>query len=238
MIEFVERSDVGRHYLHERRVRLSDAGPDGRLRADGLARYLQDVAGDDWDDTGVTSEDTWVVRRTTVRVAAGGRWPLLGEQVTLTTWCAGWGAAWAERRTDVAVAGETVIECAALWVPIDPTGHPLRLRDEFFQVYAEAAQGRKVSGRVRVVPIPEGAERRPWSFRRADLDIVGHVNNAVQWAPLADIARTQVKYASWIHRGPIEAEDEVVLAFDNAHLWLLVDNSVRVAGEFRVEGAH
>ena len=110
MTEFVSRPAEGRRYTHRRQVRLSDAGLDGVLRLDGLARYLQDAASDDWADSGLDQSETWVVRRTALRLAGGGRWPELGEQVALTTWCAGTGAAWAERRTDIEVDSAVVIE--------------------------------------------------------------------------------------------------------------------------------
>ena len=124
MIEFIAFEARGRSFSAQRRVRLSDADSEGTLRPDGVARYLQDVATDDWDDTGVASDDTWVVRRTAWRVAPGGRWPLLGEMLTMTTWCSGTGAAWAERRTDLSHGEETLIEAVALWVPVDLSGRP------------------------------------------------------------------------------------------------------------------
>ena len=85
MTEFVPRPTTGRLYSHERRVRLSDAGPDAGLRLDGVARYLQDAATDDWADSGLSPEGTWVVRRTALQVASGGRWPRLGETVAVGT---------------------------------------------------------------------------------------------------------------------------------------------------------
>jgi len=109
VIEFVPLSDEGRRFSTNRRVRLSDCGPDGQLRLDGVARYLQDIGSDDWDDVDASSEYTWVVRRTAIRLADGARWPALGEWVTLTTWCGGTGAAWAERRTNIALSDEVMV---------------------------------------------------------------------------------------------------------------------------------
>ncbi len=166
MTEFVSRPAEGRRYTHRRQVRLSDAGLDGVLRLDGLARYLQDAASDDWADSGLDQSETWVVRRTALRLAGGGRWPELGEQVALTTWCAGTGAAWAERRTDIEVDSAVVIEAVALWVSLDAVGRPLRLRQAFFDVYGEAATGRRVSGRVPPAPEPSSSTARPWAIRR------------------------------------------------------------------------
>ncbi len=213
-------------------MRLSDADSEGTLRPDGVARYLQDVATDDWDDTGVASDDTWVVRRTAWRVAPGGRWPLLGEMLTMTTWCSGTGAAWAERRTDLSHGEETLIEAVALWVPVDLSGRPRRVRVDFFDVYGEAANGRRVPGRVPAPEIADDALRRPWPLRRADLDVVGHVNNAAIWYALSEIASARLTSASITHHGAVEGNDAVTLASGEGHLWLIVDGDVRVSGEF------
>ena len=64
MIEFVAFADRGRSFTKQRQVRLSDADPRGTLRPDGVVRYLQDVATDDWSDVAMDAVDTWVVRRT------------------------------------------------------------------------------------------------------------------------------------------------------------------------------
>ena len=171
VIEFVALPDFGRRYSGEFRVRLGDADASGILRLDGVARVLQDVATDDWEDTGLESTDTWVVRRTTIRVAEGGRWPRYKEVLTVTTWCGGTGAAWAERRTNISAKGQLLVEAVALWVPVDPSGHPVRIKPAFFDVYGEAMQGRKVSGRIATPEVADDAEILEWPLRRADLDI-------------------------------------------------------------------
>src|SRR5674476_98822 len=139
VIEFIPFEGRGRSFRAQRRVRLSDADIDGVLRPDGVARFLQHGATEDWDDTGVVTDDSWVVRRTALRVAPDGRWPLLGETISMTTWCTGTGAAWAERRTNLCPGEQTLTEAVALWVPVDSSGHPRRIRSDFFDVYGEAA---------------------------------------------------------------------------------------------------
>ena len=69
MIEFVPLGDRGRRFTSQVIVRLSDANPTGALRLDGVARFLQDVATEDWEDTGIVSDYVWVVRRAVVRRA-------------------------------------------------------------------------------------------------------------------------------------------------------------------------
>ncbi|MHB1089088.1 MAG: acyl-[acyl-carrier-protein] thioesterase [Acidimicrobiales bacterium] len=234
MIEFVPTPDRGRTFTLELPVRLSDTGPDGLLRLDGIARYLQDVATDDWDSTGIVSDDTWVVRRTALRSVLTGRWPVLKDKVALTTWCGGAGAAWAERRTDLYVDDELLVQSVALWVPIDPQGHPVRVRPSFFDVYGEAMQGRKVSGRVSVTAPPPGTESTPWPLRRSDLDVVGHVNNAAVWQAVSEVVSGPVASVEVIHHGPVEGGNDVRLVRGEGSMWLLVGDEVRVAAHYSV----
>jgi acyl-ACP thioesterase len=232
VIEFVPRPARGRRYTGGRRVRLSDAGPDGVLRLDGVARYLQDAASDDWAESGLDPSDTWVVRRTALRVAHGGRWPALGETVTLTTWCGGAGPAWAERRTDLEVDGRLMVEAVALWVSLDRSGRPSRLGKEFHVVYGEAVAGRRVPGRVPTAPVPADATTRPWPIRRADLDVVGHVNNAAVWAAVTEVVDRPVGSAALTHHGSVEHGHALTLATKPGRLWLVADSEVRASAEF------
>jgi acyl-ACP thioesterase len=233
MTEFVPRPDHGRRFSHRRLVRLSDAGPDARLRLDGVARYLQDVATDDWAGTGLDPDDTWLVRQTTMRLAPGGRWPELGEEVAVVTWCGGIGPAWAERRSDLEVDGEIVVETVALWVPVDRSGRPQRLRQEFHDVYAEAAGGRRIPGRIHPSSPPDGADSKPWAVRQADLDIIGHANNAAAWAAVTEVADGRVQFATLSHHGALNPEDDVRLVATSGRMWLMVGDDVRLSGEVR-----
>lgn len=232
MIEFVLPSDEGRHYRGTFSVRLGDADSSGQLRLDGVARILQDVATDDWDDTGIAATETWVVRRTAVRVANGGRWPRYKERLTVTTWCGGFGAAWAERRTDIAVDDKLLVQAAALWVPVDATRHPVRLRPLFFEIYGGAMRGRKVPGRVDRSALDADAVLRPWPLRRADLDILGHVNNAAVWQAVTEVVVGPVNSVTVTHHGPIESGHEVTLASSPGALWLLVNGVIAVSATF------
>ncbi len=232
MTEFVPLGEVGRRYSGRFLVRLGDADSAGVLRLDGVARMLQDVATDDWDDTGIASTDTWVVRRTSIRTARGGRWPCYKDELTLTTWCGGSGAAWAERRTNVYDHDELLLEAAAIWVPISPSGYPVRISPTFFDVYGAAMRGRKVSGRVAAPVVPDGVSTRPWPLRRADLDIVGHVNNAAVWQALTEVVSSPVAWVNVTHHGPVESGHEVTLANTARSLWLLVDGEVKVSADF------
>lgn len=228
-IEFVPPHGSGRRYREDFRVRLADTYANGQLRLDAAARFLQDIATDDWDDTGIGDEDTWVVRRTAMRVVEGGNWPNYKDTLTLETWCGGYGAAWAERRTNFYFEGKLLLEAISLWVPIDDRGVPQRLRPSFFEVFGEALNGRKISGKVATPELDSAAIRQPWPLRHADLDIVGHVNNAAIWQAITEVVEGEVREVAVMHHGPVEAGHIVELAHTPGHVWLVVDGEPRVS---------
>jgi acyl-ACP thioesterase len=233
VVEFVPLGPNGRRYRGEYVIRLGDADEHGRLRLDGAARFLQDVGTDDWTDAIAHSDVTWVVRRTSIRLADGARWPRYLDHVTLTTWCAGSGAAWAERRTNFEYEGELSLETVALWVCVDASGHPVRVRERFFDVYGEQARDRKVSGRVTTPPVPQNAQVRPWPLRDADLDIVQHVNNAAIWQAVSEVVKLPIRDVSVTHHASIERTDQVLLHHVPGALWLTVEGVVTVSAQFR-----
>jgi acyl-ACP thioesterase len=167
-----------------RRVRVTDATAGGRLRLDGLARFLQDVAEDDVADTGWQAPYGWLLRR--CAVTAGG-YPRVTDDVTLRTFCSGTGPRWARRTTTVLSGGSAVMQAVALWVAVDlVTGQPCPLGDDFGRFYGEAAQ-RRVSARLELPAPGGGASARDWPVRAADFDVAGHVNNTVYWAAAEDV---------------------------------------------------
>jgi acyl-ACP thioesterase len=209
----------GRVYRSGRTVRLGDVDVDGRLRLDAVARYAQDVASDDVRDVAMAGRWGWVVRRTTMLLLRPGlERPRFEEDVTLATWCAGVGAAWAERRTTIFAAGRPAVEISGLWVCLDlEQRRPVALDQEFLEVYGPTAQRRKVPGRL-IHPGPaERVATRAWALRRTDFDAFRHVNNAALWAVVEEeSARHQpglpVTMASVEHRAAVELEAEVAVA--------------------------
>jgi acyl-ACP thioesterase len=233
--EFVECPAGGRRVVRTRTVRLGDVTPSGRLRLDALARYLQDVAMDDVDDAGITRP--WVLRRIALRF---GELPAFRDTVELETFCSGTGARVAERRTTVKVDGEVRVETAAIWVYVDETGRPLPLEEWFFDLYGRAANSRRVSGRLRLPPPPADAARREWVVRQSDLDVFGHVNNAVAWVAVEDeLARggvltgTRMGAAEMEYRAAIDGDDACELVSapipGGTECWLVVDGQPRAA---------
>lgn len=225
----------GRSYSTRRRVRWGDTDTSGRLRLDGLARYLTDIANDDARYGGDDPDAPWVVRRTTVEVI---RPPRNGEMLELNTYAGGLGSRWAERRTTVLGDDGGHVEVMALWVHVDrATLRPARLPETYVEHYGDFTGDRKVSARLRHGPVAEGAQRRVWHLRSTDLDALGHVNNAATWEPVEDemarlsvvARRAEVEYSDGIAPG-----DEAVLASSldpsgTLSIWLLVDEVVRAS---------
>ncbi len=181
----------GRVYAARRIVRSTDVVPSGRLRLDALARYLQTAAEDDLADSGLAEPVVWLVRRCALRISA---LPVMGERLTVATFCSGTGPRWAERTTTLSASdGTPFVQASAVWAAVaGGDGRPVPLSAEFLAVYGASAAGRVVSARLShprpVGTVPDGNEvgagPRPavWPVRAVDFDTAGHVNNAVHWA--------------------------------------------------------
>ena len=219
----------GRTFTGTRRVRLGDVDASGRLRLDALARYLQDVATDDVDDAEVAGSDdhTWVLRRLAVTIE---RWPQFRDTVELVTWCSATAGSAAERRTTLALDGGVVIESDALWAFVGSDGRPARLGPEFLAQYSPDTPRRRLSTRLRHELAPPDAIRTSWPLRATDLDVLGHVNNAVHWAAVEQVLQRADGAAGgrWTveleYRAALEADDEPDLALvrtaDGFACWL------------------
>ena len=170
-------------------MRLGDASPAGRLRLDALARYLQDVSNDDTRDGGMSDERR--LGRAPQCVLDVERFPVMGEELVLRTFCGGTGPRWAERRVSVEGDRGGAVEAATLWVHVDlgragrrrcPTVHGALRRG-----------GRRAHGAGPAAPRrPARRARRPspWPLRATDFDVLGHVNNAAYWAPVEECSPT------------------------------------------------
>ena len=210
--------DVGRTFASRRRVRLADMDGRGRVRLDAVARYLQDVAIEDVEETGWGLPDhLWFIRRIRIEV----RRPLLEDrELELVTWCSGLAAIAAGRRWSLEGDRGGGIEVDSVWIHLGPEQRPARI--ESFGVYAEATGGRPVSTRLELPPPPDEALRSAWSLRSTDVDLHGHLNNAVYWQAVEDVARSEgVDLAAPLvaeldYRDPIDLADRVELATSRA----------------------
>jgi acyl-ACP thioesterase len=220
---------VSRRYRSRRRISLSDTDASGRLRLDAIARYLQDVASEDWLDAGFDHDShVWVVRRTELRVEERF---LPEDALEVETWCSGVAPSAASRRYSIRGAGGGRVEAESIWIHLDHDLRPTRLDSRFVDVYGTSAAGRRASTRLGL-PAEATGVSRSWSFRTTDVDRLGHVNNAAYWAPLEDAwhARLDGTVAAVLeYRRPIDLGEPVELAVDGDRLWLTVAGETRAA---------
>jgi acyl-ACP thioesterase len=232
--------DVGRVYRSERRVRLGDASPAGRLRFDAIARYLQDIANDDARTAGIGDAQSWVVRRTVVDVRHEA---VYGEELQLATFCGGIGGRWAERRTSITGSLGAHIEAAALWVCVDlTTMRPRVLGDDFLAAYGEAAAGRTVRAKLFHDDPPDDLDGAIYDARFVDFDVIGHMNNAAYWNAVEQelVRRRDLRApmrAEMEHRAGLEPRHAARLVVDDEplalSLWLVGEPGVFASARVR-----
>jgi acyl-ACP thioesterase len=219
----------GRTYSDSRSIRLADMDANGRLRLDAVARFLQDIAIDDVQETGWgMPEHLWFVRR--IRIDVLG--PFLDDrEVELTTWCSSVAAIAAGRRWSVTGDAGGRIEVDSVWIHLDRDAQPARIDD--FGVYAAAADGRRASTKLELPDPPEDAGRQMWPLRAADVDLHGHVNNAVYWQAVEELLpalgvdpRLPLR-AELDYRQPIDLGEAIELALWDHHIAFLGGTAVR-----------
>lgn len=206
-------------------VRVPPAGcePDQRARLDTIVR-LCDVALWDLDVPREPAPGAvWVVRRTTMELV---RWPAAAEWLTVDTWASAAGRVWAERRIDLTDPdGAVTVRLATLWASFDPvSGRPTRLAG----TPEVADPDRRVSITLSHGDPPDDSQQRSWPIRRSDIDVLGHVNNAVIWSAWEDTdagmearygepgGRFEAEYRAQLFYGPAE----LTTSLDGDQVWL------------------
>ncbi|MFZ0042064.1 MAG: acyl-ACP thioesterase domain-containing protein [Solirubrobacteraceae bacterium] len=221
------RAEGVRAFTQTRQPGFADCAPSGRVRLDGLARWLQDVAYADVEDAGLAQAAVWVVRRTRIRV---NRFPRFGEHFALTTFCSGLGRMWAERRTDIIAQGreDADVEAVSLWVHLDAEHwRPSPLSEFEVQKYTGSVAHRRVTARLRH-PAPGTFDGgASWTFRATECDIADHVNNAAYWLPLEEELLTSRDLecidVEMEYRAPAQPGTKRVLA-NGARRWIVGDD--------------
>jgi len=220
---------VSRVFTSRRRISLSDTDANGRLRLDAIARYLQDIASEDWLDAGFDHDShVWVVRRTQLTVHELFR---PEDWIGIETWCSGVAGSAASRRYSIRGEAGGRVEAESIWIHLDHDLRPKRLGDEFLRVYGESAAGNRAQTRF-TLPMPHRVGRAPWSFRATDVDRLGHINNAAYWVAVEDRWAGRLRgplRAALEYRQPIDLGEPVELLEGHETLWLVVGDEIRAA---------
>jgi acyl-CoA thioesterase FadM len=174
---------VDRRIERDYRVRFDEAGESGHLRSSGFLRYAQDLAwihsesagfGRDWyAGRGLT----WLVRTIELHILDDVAY---GAALTVSTEVVGFRRVWARRRSEFVErgAGRTLAVALTDWVLLNARGVPMRVPAEILDVFP-APPADYTPARLELPETPPDAERTTISPRHADLDPMGHVNNAV-----------------------------------------------------------
>ncbi len=196
----------------------------GRVRLDAVARFLQDIAIDDVEETGWGMPDhLWFVRSIRMDVVE----PLVGDrELELTTWCSGVAAIAAGRRWSITGDRGGRIEVDSVWIHLDADQRPVRIED--FGVYAEAAGDRRVSTKLALPDPPPDAPRTPWPLRATDVDLHGHVNNAVHWQAVEHALSVAGRLRAELdYRQPVDLDDGLELTTFDSCVALMAGDTVK-----------
>jgi acyl-ACP thioesterase len=164
------------------RVRFDEAGADGHLRSSGYLRFAQDLAwihsegagfGRHWyGERGLT----WLARSVELEILAEVEY---GAEVAVSTEVIGFRRVWARRRSEFKpLGGERMLAVAITdWVLLNSRGHPVRPPAEIIDAFP-AGLASFSPLRLELPSPPPDTTRLEFSPRLADLDPMGHVNNA------------------------------------------------------------
>ena len=105
-----------------------------------------------------------------------------------------------------------------------------------------AAAGGGTAGTDRTERDRPGVGRERFVIRAVDFDVLGHVNNAVYWAPVEErlpgfLAGRPLGDAEMEFRGGVDPGEDVELAVESAdalHVWFLVGGEVRASARVEV----
>ena len=166
------------------RVRFDESGPEGTLPGSGFLRYAQDLAwvhseaagfGRDWyRERGLT----WLIRTVELDVLEDVEY---GSQLDASTEVLGFRRVWARRRSEFTRRGMERDVAGALidWVLLNERGSPVRVPVEIVGLFGADTGGAFTPLRVDLPAAPGDASTFEVNVHRAELDPMGHVNNAV-----------------------------------------------------------
>ncbi|WP_440714236.1 acyl-[acyl-carrier-protein] thioesterase [Gordonia sp. FQ] len=195
-----DRKVGARFFDADYRVRTGDVDQEMRVRLDGLARYLQDVANDNIDMTDFDGSDPfWIVRRTVIDVLEPITWP---ADFHAERWCGALSTRWTDMRVRLTSTSETnrfnpeprpngLIESVGFWINVNDQGMPSRISDEALRFLSEMTDEHRLrwkSLNPEQAPAADEVELpdREHVLRSTDFDPFRHLNNAAYLEAIED----------------------------------------------------
>ncbi|WP_051092709.1 acyl-ACP thioesterase domain-containing protein [Jongsikchunia kroppenstedtii] len=192
-----------RFFERDYKLRTDTVDQSMRLRLDGTARFLQDIANENIEVAEFTDTDPfWIVRRTVIDVVEPISWP--GE-LHLSRWCSSMSTRWTNMRVTVTAQHQTNpfnpeprptgrIESEAFWINVNEQGMPSRLSDIAIEFLSRTTEEHRLRWKsMNPAPLPEASDGvdgspadRLHPLRITDFDPFKHLNNAAYWEPVEE----------------------------------------------------
>ncbi|MGB3697232.1 MAG: acyl-ACP thioesterase domain-containing protein [Gordonia sp. (in: high G+C Gram-positive bacteria)] len=205
-------------YTAPYRVRTGDIDQDMRVRLDGVARYLQDVANDNIAAVPFADTDPfWIIRRTVIDVLVPITWP---SDFTTERWCGALSTRWTNMRVRIRADGGTnrfnpeprpdgLIETEAFWINMTDSGLPARISDLAMQTLMPMTDEHRLRWKAMNPALaPDPAELavpdREHVLRVTDFDPFKHLNNAAYFEAVEDELVDHPDLLAAPHRAVIE----------------------------------
>ncbi len=200
------------------RVRTGDIDQEMRVRLDGLARYLQDVANDNIAVTDFADSDPfWIIRRTVIDVIEPLTWP---SDFQVERWCGALSTRWTDMRVTLRGTAQTnrfnpeprpdgLVETNAFWINMTESGMPARISDTAMDTLTKMTDEHRLRWKAMnpgVAPDPADVELpdREHVLRSTDFDPYRHLNNAAYFAAVEDELVDHLDLLEGPHRAVIE----------------------------------
>ena len=163
-------------------LRAGDVDRLGRLRLDGVVRYMQDMGQDHLREKGYDDvHPLWIVRRSMVDMIG----PIeFKDTLRLRRWCSGASNRWCEMRVRIEGRRGGLIESEAFWINFNrETQGPARINDDFMGALLQTTTVNRLRWKAYLAAgsREDADEIREFPIRVSDIDLFDHVNNSVYW---------------------------------------------------------
>ena len=163
-------------------LRAGDVDRLGRLRLDGVVRYMQDMGQDHLREKGYDDvHPLWIVRRSMVDMIG----PIeFKDTLRLRRWCSGASNRWCEMRVRIEGRRGGLIESEAFWINFNrETQGPARIADDFMEALLCTTEVNRLRWKAYMKAGSREDADEIWEFpiRVSDIDLFDLVNNSVYW---------------------------------------------------------